>query len=272
MNDLLVRAAHGEHTERPPVWLMRQAGRYIPEYREIRERHSFKQAIKNPDVAERISLLPWKKFEPDGVVMFSDILTLLEPLGFDYRIEDGVGPVIENPVESPDDALRDTDNPRETVEEELGYVGELLRRLNGSIGDEAAVIGFSGGPYTLASYVLDDCWGSEGRDAVRRFRARHPDAFEYLLDSFAELVSEYLLYQERNGADVVQLFDTWAGLLPPDDYEEFVLPLHRRVTSETEAPCIIFVRNPGGKLDTIAEPADVVSLDWTVDIAEARDS
>ena len=125
MSDLLVRAARGERTERPPVWLMRQAGRYIPEYRDIRSDYSFKEAIKTPEVAERITLLPWDLFEPDGLVMFSDILTVLEPLGFDYHIESGVGPVVSNPVAGPNDVpTAFTD-----VATEIDYVGKLLTRL-----------------------------------------------------------------------------------------------------------------------------------------------
>ncbi|MDY7083021.1 MAG: uroporphyrinogen decarboxylase family protein, partial [Halobacteria archaeon] len=176
MSDLLVRAARGERTERPPVWLMRQAGRYIPEYREIRSEYTFKEAIKTPEVAEKITLLPWNLFEPDGVVMFSDILTVLEPLGFDYEIQSGVGPVVDNPVTEPADAEREIGS----VEDEIGYVGELLGRLERSVGDKTSIIGFSGGPYTLASYVVgdNDEQQKNGRLPVRKFRARRPDAFE----------------------------------------------------------------------------------------------
>jgi uroporphyrinogen decarboxylase len=267
MNDLLVRAARGERTERPPVWMMRQAGRHIPEYREIRAEYSFLEAIKTPEVAERITLLPWDLYRPDGVVMFSDILTVLEPLGFEYRIESGVGPVVENPVDGPDDA----DRSHGPVEEELDYVGALLRRLQSSVGDQTAVIGFAGGPFTLASYVV--AGGVDHRhNQIRRFRARHPAAFRDLLDSFADVVVDYLRYQEREGADVVQLFDTYAGILPPADYREFVQPLHRRILDAVDVPTIVFVRNMSGHLDLLADTgADVVGLDWTVEMADARD-
>jgi uroporphyrinogen decarboxylase len=266
MSDLLVRAARGERTERPPVWMMRQAGRHIPEYREIREQYSFLEAIKNPEVAERITLLPWDRYRPDGVVMFSDILTVLEPLGFSYHIESGVGPVVENPVEGPEDAAR-SHGP---VETEIDYVGALLNRLQRSVGDQTAIIGFAGGPFTLASYVV--AGGVDHRhNQIRRFRARHPDAFRTLLESFADVVADYLQYQEREGADVVQLFDTYAGVLPPADYREFVQPLHERILSAVDVPTIVFVRNMAGHLDLLAETgADVVGLDWTVDMAEAR--
>ena len=266
MKPLLVRAAHGERTERPPVWLMRQAGRHIPEYRELRAQYSFLEAIKTPEVATEITLLPWEYYRPDGLVMFSDILTVLEPLGFSYHIESGVGPVVENPVQGPDDC----DRTYGDVAQELDYVGELLVRLNQQVGDETAIIGFAGGPFTLASYAVA---GSPSRThmPLRKLRARNPDAFRTLLSAFADVVREYLEFQIGNGADVVQLFDTYAGALSPADYREFVLPLHREILADLGAPSIIFVRRMNGRLDALAESgADAVSLDWTVDMAEAR--
>ncbi|MDG5777273.1 uroporphyrinogen decarboxylase [Haloarculaceae archaeon H-GB2-1] len=267
MSDLLVRAARGERTERPPVWLMRQAGRHIPEYREIRSNYTFREAISTPEVAERITLLPWELYEPDGLVMFSDILTVLEPLGFDYHIESGVGPVVENHVTEPADVERDVAD----VRTELDYVGELLERLQSSVGDQTSIIGFGGGPLTLASYAVAGK-PSKTHWPLRQFRAKHPDAFRSLLATFADVVAEYLQYQAEAGADVVQLFDTYAGVLSPEDYEEFVQPLHQRILSSVDVPTIVFVRRMGGRLDLLKETdADVVSLDWTVDMADARD-
>ena len=261
MKDLFLRAARGERTERPPVWLMRQAGRYLPEYREVREEYTFREAISTPEVAERVSVQPYERFAPDGVVMYSDILVTLEPLGFEYRIESGVGPVVENPVETAEDAEREHRDVREV----LDYVGELLGRLSARLGEDAATVGFAGGPFTVASYVFDG-----GRDEARRFRARHPDAFADLLEAFADVTEEYLRFQEESGADVVQLFDTWAGELSPEDYREYVLPHHRRLFDSVDVPAILFVRNPN--LGLVSEAgADVVSLDWTVDMAEARE-
>ncbi|MEF8821309.1 MAG: uroporphyrinogen decarboxylase [Halovenus sp.] len=267
MDHLLVRAARGEPTERPPVWLMRQAGRHIPEYRELREEYSFLEAIKTPEIAEEITLLPWEYYRPDGVVMFSDILTVLEPLGFSYHIESGVGPVVENPVSGPDDVDRTFGN----VAHELDYVGELLVRLNQRVGDETAVIGFAGGPFTLASYAVA---GGPSRTnmPLRKLRAAHPEAFRTLLQSFTDIIKEYLAFQIGNGADVVQLFDTYAGTLTPEDYREFVLPLHQEIFEDLNAPSIVFVRRMNGRLDLLKESgADAVGLDWTVDIGEARE-
>ncbi|WP_158059016.1 uroporphyrinogen decarboxylase [Halorussus halophilus] len=267
MSDLLVRAARGERTERPPVWLMRQAGRYIPEYRAIREDYTFKEAISTPEVAEEITLLPWRLFEPDGLVMFSDILTVLEPLGLDYHIESGVGPVIENPVNGPEDVPTDHSD----VREELDYVGALLERLQDSIGDQTSIIGFAGGPFTLAAYAVAGKPAGKKQLPIRRFRVEHSDAFSALLERFADVTVEYVQYQQEAGADVIQLFDTYAGLLTPDDYREFVQPHHQRIFDAVDVPGIVFARNPGGKLDLLENSgADVVSLDWTVDMADSR--
>jgi len=175
--------------------------------------------------------------------MYSDILVTLEPLGFDYRIESGVGPVVENPVEAPEDAKRVHEHDREDVREHLSFVGELLESLSSHLGDDAATIGFAGGPFTVASYVFDR-EGGDGRDPIRRFRARHPDAFADLLAAFADVTKEYLIYQQESGADVLQLFDTWAGVLPPEEYREHVLPLHQELFDAVDVPTILFVRNP----------------------------
>lgn len=267
MDSLLVRAARGERTERPPVWLMPQAGRHIPEYRELRAEVSFLEAIRSPGLATEITLLPWEYYRPDGLVVFSDILTVLEPLGFEYRIESGVGPVVENPVEEPGD----TDRGYGDVRSELDYVGTLLDRLVDRVGGETAIIGFAGGPFTLASYAVA---GEPSRTHIplRRLRARHPGAFRALLQSFADVTHEYLQFQVEHGADVVQLFDTHAGALTPADYREFLLPLHREILTDLGVPTIVFVRRMNGRLGLLeATGADVVGLDWTVEMDRARE-
>jgi uroporphyrinogen decarboxylase len=245
---------------------MRQAGRHLPEYRELRAEYSFREAIEDPTVAAEITLQPWERYRPDGLVIFSDILVALEPLGFEYRVESGVGPVIENPIKGPTDANRS----RSDVREELGFVGDLLERLDDHVGDSVPLIGFAGGPFTLASYAIAG-GTSKTHLPARRFRAEHPDAFRTLLESLAGVVREHLQFQIDAGADVVQLFDTYAGVLSPANYREFLRPLHREILADLDVPTIVFVRNMGGNLDLLADAgADVVSLDWTVDVAAAR--
>ena len=267
MSDLLVRAARGERTERPPVWLMRQAGRHLPEYRKIREEYDFLEAVTTPEIAAEITLQPWERYRPDGVVMFSDILTVLEPLGFAYHIESGTGPVVDAPIDGPAAVPETYDD----VGASLDYVGDLLDRLDARIGDETGIIGFAGGPFTLASYAVAGR-ATRNHYPLRQFKVRHPEAFADLLSIVADAVREFLSYQVAHGADVVQLFDTYAGVLPPADYREFVLALHREILADLDVPTIVFVRNMGGRLDQLAATgADVIGLDWTVEIGAARE-
>lgn len=266
MNELFARALNGERTERPPVWLMRQAGRYLPRYREIRASYTFREAISTPDVAEEISLLPFERFGVDGVVMYSDILTILDPLDIEYRIESGVGPVIDTPVTDADALPTDV----ASMDESVGYVGELLGRLRSALGDEAAVIGFAGGPFTVGSYLVA---GEPTRShlPIRRLRVERPSLFEELLDVLTDATIEYVEYQETSGAEVIQLFDTYAGHLSPEAYREWLLPRHRRIIEAIDVPTIVFARGMGGHLEDLAATgADAVSLDWTVDIEAAR--
>ncbi|MDR5656889.1 uroporphyrinogen decarboxylase [Halodesulfurarchaeum sp. HSR-GB] len=268
MRSHFLQAARGEETARPPVWLMRQAGRYLPEYRELRADYTFREAISTPDVATEITLQPFERFGLDAVVIYSDILVALEPLGIDYHLESGVGPVIDDPIETPA-AIPDHHEP---VAERLDYVGELIERVSEHVGDRAATLGFAGGPFTLASYAVA---GEPAKNhiPVRGFRAAHPAAFEELLGTFADVVREYVRFQVEHGADAIQLFDTYAGLLGPEDYRDYVLPLHQEILEAVDVPTIVFVRNMGGRLPTLAESgADVVGLDWTVDMAEARET
>ena len=267
MNDLLLRAARGERTERPPVWLMRQAGRHLPEYRQLRERYPFREIVSTPDLAARITLQPWERYRPDGLVIFSDILVVLEALGFDYHLESGVGPVIDDPVSGP----ADIDREASPVDESLAFVGTLLEILDERIGDQVPLIGFAGGPFTLASYAIA---GKASRTHLlaRRFKVEHPTGFREFLKRIAETVRAHLDFQIASGADIVQLFDTYAGILSPADYREFVLPLHRSILADLDAPSIVFVRDMAGRLDQLAEAgADVIGLDWRVDLANARD-
>ena len=266
MRDRFLAAARGEATDRPPVWLMRQAGRYLPEYRSLREASTFREAISTPSVATEISLQPFERFGVDAVVIYSDILVALEPLGLDYHLESGVGPVVEDPIEGPADV------PQEAapVAEILDYVGAVVEGVEDAVGDQAATLGFAGGPFTLASYAVAG-QPSKSHVPVRGFRAAHPAAFEDLLGTFTAVVTDLLQYQVEQGADAVQLFDTYASLLGPEDYREYVLPHHREILQAVDVPTILFVRNMGGRLDDMAASgADVVSLDWTVDMAAAR--
>ncbi len=267
MHELFAKALRGEQTERPPVWLMRQAGRYLPRYRELRKSHSFREAISTPDVATEISLLPYEHFGVDGVIMYSDILTILDPLDVEYHLESGVGPVIDDEIDGGDD-LPDAHRP---MDEAVPYVGTILERLHAELGDDATTIGFAGGPFTVASYlVAGEPTRSHG--PVRRLRMTDEAAWESLLDTLTEATAEYVAYQAEMGAEVIQLFDTYAGFLSPSAFREWLLPRHQRILSAVDVPTIIFARGMGGQLENLAATgADAVSLDWTVDIETARE-
>ena len=247
--------------------MMRQAGRYLPEYREIRSEYSFRDAISTPEVAIEISLQPWERFRPDGVVMYSDILPTLELLEFSFHLESGVGPVIDTPVMEPGDV---SGRARRSAADELSYVKDILDGLNNAVNDRAAVIGFVGGPVTLAAYAIE---GEPARNfmALRRFRYEYPNAFSRFLDDLAEAIIDFARFQSESGADVVQLFDTYAGLLSEPDLRTFVLPTYRRIFEAIEVPTIIFARNMNNRLDILdTSGADIVSLDWTEEIGAVR--
>lgn len=263
--ELLLRAARGEPTPRPPVWVMRGAGRYLPGYRALRADHSFQEAVRTPEVAARATLLPYERFDPDAVILFADVLGVARALGFSYRIESGVGPVVDDPIEDP------TDVPTETrpIREVCGYAGETVARVADEL-DDTGVIGYAGGPFTVATYLLGAA-SARSKMGLRRFRTEHPDAFRRLLDRLSTAIGESLAMQADRGADVVQLFDTRAAFLSPQAYREWLLPCYRTIFRAVDVPTILFSRYPGGHLDALADSgADVLSLDWTVDLERAR--
>jgi uroporphyrinogen decarboxylase len=215
-----IRACRRQPVDRTPVWFMRQAGRYMAEYRAIRERYGFLQMVKTPELAAEVTLQPIRAFDVDAAIIFSDILPPLEGMGLRLTFEKGEGPVIHNPLRAPADiaALHQGD-PRESV----GYTLEALRLVRRELGGRVPLIGFSGAPFTLASYAVE---GGSSRD-YRRTKALmygQPQAWHMLMEKLARLVGDYLVAQVEAGAEAVQLFDSWAGALAPGDYAEYVLP------------------------------------------------
>ena len=209
---LLLRAARGEAVERPPVWMMRQAGRYMKIYRDLRDKYpSFRERSENPDLSYEISMQPFNAFKPDGVILFSDILTPLPGMGIDFDIIESKGPQIGDPIRTMAqvEALRPL-NPAES----MPFVGEVLGRLRQSVGNEAAVLGFVGAPWTLAAYVVEGK-SSKNYAVIKAMAFQEPALLHKLLDHFAESIAQYLRYQIDSGAQVVQMFDSWAGQLSP---------------------------------------------------------
>ena len=272
-NQSLLQAARGEELERPPVWMMRQAGRYMRVYRDLRQKYpSFRERSENVDLAVEISLQPYRAFQPDGVIMFSDILTPLPGMGIPFDILESKGPVFEQPIRTADqiDALTLLE-PEGT----MGFVGEILKALRQEVGDAATVLGFVGAPWTLAAYAIE---GKSSKDyaLIKSMAFNQPAMLHKFLSKLADAIATYACYQIRSGAQVVQLFDSWAGQLSPQDFRNFSLPYLQRVVQQVKAvypdtPLILYVNNSAGLLELMATSGvDIVSVDWTVDMAWAR--
>jgi len=262
----MLAACLGQPTDRPPVWLMRQAGRYLPEYREIRAGTSFLERSSDPELAAEISLQPHRRFGMDGVVVFSDILVPLIDAGVELRFDPG--PLVANPIRSEAD-LKRLDG---SVEPSMRPTCDAIRRLKQSLGDAAAVIGFAGAPWTLAAYALEE---RLSRDVLTlgSLSYREPALVERLLEKLAAVTAETLLLQIDAGADVLQIFDTWAGLLDAPRFRRFAGRAIQSVLErlpETRPPIILFARGAShleGELASLG--AQVVSLDWRTPLAQA---
>lgn len=270
---LLLRAARGEQVDRPPVWMMRQAGRYMKAYRDLREKYpSFRQRSEIPEVAIEVSLQPWKAFQPDGVILFSDIVTPLPGMGIEMDIGEGKGPIIFSPIRSQEqiDNLRPLD-----PEAALPFIKTILQALRQEVGDKSTVLGFVGAPWTLAAYAVEGK-GSKTYSIIKNMAFSDPAILHQLLTKLAESIADYVRYQIECGAQVVQMFDSWAGQLSPQDYDTFALPYQKMVfdlvkQTHPDTPLILLVTGSAGLLERMATSgADILTIDWTVDMADAR--
>jgi uroporphyrinogen decarboxylase len=265
MEPLLVRAARRQTVERTPVWFMRQAGRSLPEYRAIRERHTFWEVAGTPELCAEVTLQPVRRHGVDAAVMFADIMTPV--LGMDVHVDlvEGVGPVIERPVRSLDavEALRVPD-----PDEAFAPLLDAIRIVRRELADERAVVGFCGGPFTVAGYLVE---GRPSRDfpLVKELMYREPGVWRALMDRLADCFSAYAAAQVRAGADVVQLFDSWVGVLSPADYDEFVAPWSARVLGSVDVPTVHFGTGTTTLLPAMARAGgDVIGLDWRLPLDE----
>ncbi|MHB1131077.1 MAG: uroporphyrinogen decarboxylase [Chloroflexota bacterium] len=269
MNDRLLRACRREQVDCTPIWIMRQAGRYLPEYRQLRERHAMLEVIKTPELAVEITLQPLRRFDLDAAIIFSDILPPLESMGAEVHFSQGEGPTIPRPVRS----AADVDALRVPVAAEIApYTQAAIRLAARELSGRLPLIGFAGAPFTLAGYLIE---GGSSRDFARTKRLMYdePSVWHSLMDKLAQLVGLYLVAQVQAGAQVTQVFDSWAGVLSPADYAEFVLPYSRRAVAMARragAPVIYFSTGTAGMLETIRQvEADVFGLDWRVNLGDA---
>jgi uroporphyrinogen decarboxylase len=262
---LIVRAARREPTSVTPVWLMRQAGRYLPEYRALRERHGFLELCKTPAAAAEVTLQPLRRFALDAAILFADILLLLEPLDVGLEFARGEGPVIHRPVRSEADVARL--KPID-VESSVGSVFETVRLVRRELPAAVALIGFAGAPFTVASYIVE---GGASREFLhtKRLMYEAPAAWHRLMEVLADATAVYLNGQIDAGAQMVQLFDSWVGALAPDDYRSYVLPHTRAVVRALRpgTPVIHFGTNTATLLPLMREAGgDVIGLDWRIDL------
>ncbi|MFW9258497.1 uroporphyrinogen decarboxylase [Nostoc sp. CALU 546] len=269
----LLRAARGEVVDRPPVWMMRQAGRYMKAYRDLRDKYpSFRDRSEIPEVAIEVSLQPWKAFQPDGVILFSDIVTPLPGLGIDMDIAEGKGPIIHSPLRTQEQI--DLLHPLEP-EAALPFIKTILQALRSEVGDKSTVLGFVGAPWTLAAYAVEGK-GSKTYSIIKNMAFSDPTILHQLLAKLADAIAIYARYQIDSGAQVIQMFDSWAGQLSPQDYDTFALPYQQRVFQQVkqthpDTPLILLVSGSAGVLERMGQSgADIVSVDWAVDMADAR--
>ena len=262
-------ACHHKQPDATPIWFMRQAGRCLAQYRELRKRYDILTMAKTPELCAQVTLMPVEQFRVDGAVLYADIMLPLEGMGISLEIQPDIGPIIHNPVRTMQDveALRVID-----AEESTPYVMEAIRLVRNELVGKQAVIGFSGAPFTLACYMIE---GRPSRDyaIAKSLMYGQPEVWNALMNKLTEVVSRYLVAQIDAGVDVVQLFDSWVGALGPSAYRRFVQPSTRRIfqaVKQTGTPTIHFGTGTASLLELMAETgSDIVSVDWRVDLDEA---
>jgi uroporphyrinogen decarboxylase len=270
--EVFLKACFSQPTEYTPVWFMRQAGRYLPEYRAIRSKLSLLEICQRPEIACEVTVQPVERLGVDAAILFADILLPFEPLGLGLSFRRGEGPVIERPVRKAEDVrrLRELD-----PQSDLGYVMETIRLARRELGDRAPLIGFAGAPFTLASYAIE---GGSSRNFVltKTLMYSDPGTWHALMDKLAAAVGRYLACQIEAGAQALQLFDSWAGALSPDDYRRYALPHTAKAirlarVANRNVPIIHFGTGTSTLLESMAEAGgEVMGIDWRIPLDQAR--
>ena len=263
-----LRACRRQPTEYTPIWLMRQAGRYLKEYRALRRRFSFLDMCKNPELAAEVTLLPIQKFRLDAAIIFADILLPLEPMGVDLEFAKGEGPVFRHPIRE----MKQIESLRVIEpEEDLAFLMKAIRTVRRELEGKIPLIGFSGAPFTLASYLIE---GGHSTNYLftKGLMYQDPSAWKSLMEKISEVVIRYLNVQVRSGAQVLQLFDSWVGCLSPSDYAAYVFPFSKKVIDgvDKSVPLIHFATTSSTLLEQMRRAGgDVIGLDWRTDLREA---
>src|ERR1700757_3522382 len=267
-NSRFVRACRCEPVDVTPIWLMRQAGRYMAEYRAVRKKHSILEICKTPEIAADVTITAAEKLDVDAAIIFADLLLPLEVMGMPFRFEAGEGPVIEQPLRAP----KDIDALVTHRAAELGYVSESVRRVVKHFGEKLPVIGFCGAPFTLASYMIEG-GGSRNYIHTKKMMYLENEAWQTLMHKLVDVLAAYAAEQVTAGADALQVFDSWVGCLSVEDYRRYVLvpttQLVQRLQTECKVPIIYFGTDSATLLPSMAETgAEVVGLDWRIPLDE----
>lgn len=268
-NDLLLKALRGEVVPRPPVWLMRQAGRYLPEYRALRAKHTFRECLQTPEIACEITLQPISRIAPDAAIIFSDILVIPDAMGSEVSMVGDKGPTLSKTIRS----AADVEHLYEpTVAEDLGYVLDAIRLTKQSLGTSIPLIGFAGAPWTLLCYMVEGK-GSKDWALARAFLWQEPEAARLLLQRLTNLTIDYLRAQVEAGVDVIQIFDSWAGALDPEMYNEWALPCINNIVAalRDEVPTIVFAKGAAASMGLLAATGSAaLGVDWMQDARALR--
>jgi uroporphyrinogen decarboxylase len=269
-NDLFLRACKRQPVERTPIWIMRQAGRYLPQYREVREKSDFLTMCKTPELAAEVTIQPVDLIGVDAAIIFSDILVIPEAMGMKLEMIESKGPKFFDPIKNVNDVSKlQIIDPHKDLKYVLDAVALTKKELNGRV----PLIGFAGSPWTLMTYMVEG-GGSKSFSEIKKFIYNQREAAHKLLDKIADAVAEYLSAKIEAGANAVQIFDTWGGLLSQDDFNEFSLEYITKIISQIkrkDEPVIVFAKGVHHNLKKLASSdADVISLDWTMNLGDAR--
>lgn len=269
-NDLFLRALKGETVDRPPVWMMRQAGRYLPDFMKLKEQYDFFTRCRTPELAAEITVMPIEQVGTDAAILFSDILVVPQAMGIDVEMKPNFGPFVPNPIvtEAMVDAI-----PANDAKTELSYVYDAIRVTKQMLNDEVPLIGFAGSPWTILCYVVEGK-GSKTFDKAKGFCFEHPEAAKRLLQKITDITIDYLLEKVKAGVDAVQIFDSWGGLLSPNDYKEFSMPYINQITAKLKdlVPVIVFGKGCWFALEDYSKTGvSALGVDWTLSPNIARE-
>ncbi|MCH8331452.1 MAG: uroporphyrinogen decarboxylase [Bacteroidetes bacterium] len=267
---LLIKALNGDPVERPPVWMMRQAGRYLPEFMKLREKYDFFTRVQTPELACEITLQPVDRLAVDAAILFSDILVVPQAMGKEVLMVDGIGPVLPDPITKP----ADVDSLiTDTAEDKLQYVYEAIKLTRNELDENIPLIGFAGAPFTILCYLIEGK-GSKNFFKARRFCYTEPEAAGLLLQKITDITIDYLRFQVKAGIEVVQIFDSWSGLLSPEMFDILCLPFLEQISDalSTHVPVILFPKGSWYALEKLSNTsASAIGIDWTIKPEKARE-